>query len=127
MYNADRISEKLQLTPAKTWMKDESQKKPLYRDYSFWAYDSEEQFDAASDQLFDAFLEPLRERKELIIQLLEEENLECDFDIVVNINAGNSSPACIITAEQAALLAAFKCGVEFDMYDNRKLAGEGDK
>ncbi|MGN6419629.1 MAG: DUF4279 domain-containing protein [Pseudobacter sp.] len=119
VYEVADITETLGLTPTSTWIKDPAQSKPLYRDYSFWKYQSEELFDPILEDVFINYFSPLESRLELISTLLAKDNLTCKIFILVKIHSGNSMPGIHVDWTLAAKLAAIKCNLDFDIYDFR--------
>lgn len=119
VYEVANITELLGLTPTRTWIKDPSQLKPLYRDCSFWKYSSQEIFGPIFEDAFVGYFSALEPRLETIAALLGKDGLTCNMDAVVEIHSGNSMPGICVDWKLAAQLASVKCWISFDMYDFR--------
>ncbi len=119
-YNVDKITGLLKIEPAKKWIKDEANPKPLYRDSSGWEKSSAEVFSFGFDEPFSNFLKELECAWPSIKQLITEDKLSCKMDVVIKIYEGSTMPGICIDEKILAILSSINCSIDFDMYDFRK-------
>lgn len=118
-YDVYSITKRMGIEPTKAWVRNTVHHKPLYRDGSFWEFESDEIFDVSMHEPFKDFIDKFKGAVSFVQKLEREEHFFCKIYVIVKINKGSAMPAIYISEENLSILSAMKCSMDFDMYDNR--------
>ncbi|WP_037282842.1 DUF4279 domain-containing protein [Saccharibacillus sacchari] len=109
------LTQTLLITPTRTWFKGDPIRKDLVRKETCWeiATEYEESFDI-NDQI-DKIKGLIQDQKDQIVQLIKQNNLECKFEVVINIE-NNIKPAMYLNKDTIKFIYDLGAEIDFDLY-----------
>jgi len=115
-FDIKTISEKLEMEPSECYQKGERIREThLFRKETCWSISTgyEESLDV-NDQL-EKIMKLIKPKREILIHLMQQLNLECKFSIVINIE-NSQTPAVYLEREVIEFANEMKAEFDFDMY-----------
>lgn len=114
-FDPDIVTSTLLISPTRTWLKGDFIKKELLRKETYWEFatDYEESSDI-NDQI-DKVKNLLQDRKDQIVKLIEQNNLECKFEVIINIE-NNEKPAIYLNKDTIKFIHDLGAEIDFDLY-----------
>lgn len=114
-FDPNIITNIIQITPTRTWMKGETIREGLLRKDTCWklATEYEESLDISVQ--INKIRNLIQDKKDQIVVLKHTYNLECKFDVVVNIE-NNEKPAMYLDKETITFIYELEAEVDFDLY-----------
>ncbi|ANF94616.1 DUF4279 domain-containing protein [Paenibacillus bovis] len=113
LFEADEVSEILQIEPTKFKRKEEY---PLPQTaLTSWKLSTKKEECKAVCWQFEKLINLLKGKEGLIIELCEQYELTASFTVVVEMEAGNG-PELVLTKDIILFIAAINAEVGFDLY-----------
>lgn len=114
-FNPNVITEKLELEPTEQYMKGEKNKRNFERKETCWSISTDYIETLYISELIDELLYKLSSKKDILIHLKKEINLEFKFFIVINIE-NNIKPAIYLDKRIIEFANAIEAEFDFDLY-----------
>ncbi|ULO08552.1 DUF4279 domain-containing protein [Paenibacillus sp. 19GGS1-52] len=114
-FDPNIITDTLLITPTRTWLKGDYIRRDLFRKETCWelATEYEESFDI-NDQI-DKLKNLIQNRKDEVVKLVRQNNLECKLEVVINIE-NNEKPAMYLNKETIKFVHDIGAEIDFDLY-----------
>jgi hypothetical protein len=114
-FDPNIVTRTLLIAPTRTWLRGDPIRRDLVRKETCWeiATEYEESFDI-NDQI-DKIKGLIQNKKDQIVQLIKQNNLECKFEVVINIQ-DSSTPAMYLNADTIKFLYELGAEIDFDVY-----------
>ncbi|MBT2286961.1 DUF4279 domain-containing protein [Paenibacillus polymyxa] len=114
-FDPNIITNTLLITPTGTWLKGDPVRRDLFRKETCWeiATEYEESLDI-NDQI-DKVIDLIQDQKDQVIRLIRKHNLECKFEVVINIE-NNAKPAMYLNKDTIKFIYDLGAEIDFDLY-----------
>ncbi|CAM4274726.1 DUF4279 domain-containing protein [Saccharibacillus endophyticus] len=109
------LTQTLLITPTRTWFKGDPIRRDLVRKETCWelSTDYEESLDI-NDQI-NKVKALIQDQKDKVVQLIKQNNLECKFEVVINIE-NNIKPAMYLNKDTIKFIYDLGAEIDFDLY-----------
>lgn len=114
-FNPNFITEKLKLEPTEQYRKGEKNSRNFVWQETCWSISTDYVETLYVSELINRLLEKLSSRKDILIYLKRELNLEFKFFIVINIE-NNVKPAIYLDKRTVEFANAIEAEFDFDLY-----------
>ncbi|MFC9707260.1 DUF4279 domain-containing protein [Paenibacillus sp. NPDC056933] len=114
-FDLNIITNTLLIPPTRTWLKGDPIQRDLFRKETCWelATEYEESLDI-NDQI-DKVKILIQDRKDQVVKLIRQNNLECKFEVVINIE-NNEKPAMYLNKDTIKFIYDLGAEIDFDLY-----------
>lgn len=114
-FDPNIITNTLLINPTRAWLKGDPIRRDLVRKETCWgiATDYEESLDI-NDQI-DKVKALIQDQKDQVVKLIEQNNLECKFEVVINIE-NNLKPAMYLNKDIIKFIYDLGAEIDFDPY-----------
>ncbi|MEK4512126.1 DUF4279 domain-containing protein [Paenibacillus anaericanus] len=114
-FDPNIVTNTLLIPPTRTWLKGDRIQRELFSKETCWelATEYEESLDI-NDQI-DKVKNLLQDRKDQVVKLIRQNNLECKFEVVINIE-NNETPAMYLNKDTIKFIYDLGAEIDFDLY-----------
>ncbi|WP_197031728.1 DUF4279 domain-containing protein [Paenibacillus massiliensis] len=114
-FDPNIITNTLLITPTRTWLKGDPIRRDLFRKETCWELDTEYEESLNINDQIDKVRGLIQDKKDQVIRLIRENNLECKFEVVINIE-NNIKPAMYLNKETIKFIYDLGAAIDFDLY-----------
>lgn len=114
-FDPNTITDTLQITPTRTWLKGDNIKGDLFRKETCWELATEYEESLDINNQIKKIKNLIQDRKDEVVKLIRQNNLECKLEVVINIE-NNERPAMYINNETIKFIHDIGAEIDFDLY-----------
>ena len=116
IFDPDEVSEKLNLTPEKTWKIGDLRRDGTKYNFATWEIGRCSEYDFDTGNQMRKTILPLQNKIPLLNQIREENDVVLVLEIVPKIYAGDSSPSLAPPLDVIDFCSATRTAIDIDLY-----------
>ena len=116
IFDPDEVSEKLNLTPEKTWKIGDLRRDGTKYNFATWEIGRCSEYDFDTGNQMRKTILPLQNKIPLLNQIREENDVVLVLEIVPKIYAGDSSPRLAPPLDVIDFCSATRTAIDIDLY-----------
>ncbi|NEZ45417.1 DUF4279 domain-containing protein [Paenibacillus alvei] len=114
-FDPNIITNTMQITPTRSWIKGEVIREGLIRKETCWELATEYEESLDIYEQINKIRNLIKNKRNQIVKVKDTYNLECKFDVVINIE-NNEIPAMYLDKEIIKFIYELGAEVDFDLY-----------